>query len=209
MRRKNYVRVLFNIILMCVLLAHNVYASEISSNKTQDQEYALYVNRALNTVTVYKVDENGEEVPYKSMICSCGRPGHNTPVGTFKTTDYYDWRLMVDGSWAQYAVRFNGMILFHSVPYHSKNPADLEWDQYNLLGQNVSLGCVRLAVKDVKWIYDNCKKGTKVVVYADDETSGPLGKPISRYIDPKSDNKGWDPTDDNTSNPWLKNKKKK
>lgn len=33
------------------------------------------------------------------------------------------------------------------------------------LGINASHGCVRLAIDDAKWIYDNIPSKTKVVVY--------------------------------------------
>lgn len=170
------------------------------------KEYALYVNRALNTVTVYEIDENGNEIPYKAMVCSCGRNGHQTPLGTFKTSNYYEWRLLVDGSYGRYAVRFNRHILFHSVPYVSTRPNALELDEYNKLGQGASLGCVRLAVEDVKWIYDNCGPGTKVVVYSDAVYPGPLGKPVPQRVTLISTLQGWDPTDIDINSPyWNRN----
>ncbi|MBR2274648.1 MAG: L,D-transpeptidase, partial [Lachnospiraceae bacterium] len=165
--------------------------------------FVIYVNRALDCVTVKLVNADGTETAVKSMVCSTGRAGHTTPLGTFKTSDYYDWRLMVDGTYGRYAVRFNRGIMFHSVPYFTRNEANLEYDQYNLLGQKASLGCVRLCVADAKWIYDFCKRGTKVVVYDDLTSPGELGKPTSIPIDPTSINRGWDPTDVNPLNPWL------
>ncbi len=169
--------------------------------KVQDN-YKIYVNRAASCVTVVTTDEQGNETPVKAMACSCGRAGHETPTGTFKTSNYYEWCLMVDGTYGKYAVRFNKSILFHSVPYIKKSPDTLEWDQYNLLGEPASLGCVRLCVADVKWIYDNCKKGTEVVVYDDAENPGPLGKPETTDIDAESPYRGWDPTDPDVRNPW-------
>lgn len=178
------------------------YNDSYSSNPKEDVEYTIYVNKLLNTVTVYRISEEGQEIPYKVMLCSCGRAGHGTPAGSFKTTDYYTWRLMVDNTYAQYAVRFNNKILFHSVPYLKDSKDTLEWDQFNLLGQNASLGCVRLAVNDCKWIYDNCKPGTKVVVYEDEENPGALGKPEGFSISENSPNRDWDPTDESADNPW-------
>ena len=49
------------------------------------------------------------------------------------------------------------------VPYYSMNKGDLEDGQYNKLGDYASLGCVRMCVRDVKWIYDNCPSGTRCV----------------------------------------------
>lgn len=169
---------------------------ETLAAEDKEQEYVLYVNRAKNCVNVYKVDlETGDERPYKAFVCSTGRKGHTTPLGTYKTSDYYEWRQMIDYSWAQYAVRFNGYVLFHSVPYHSKNANDLEWEEFNKLGECASLGCVRLCVADAKWIYDNCKKGTKVIIYSDDEVAGPFGKPAIVRIKEDQDGNNMDPTE--------------
>lgn len=165
--------------------------------------YQIMVNRAANCVTVYELKPSGEYVPLRSFACSTGKEFGSTPLGTtFKTSDYYDWRLMVDGTYGQYAVRFYRSILFHSVPYFTQSPDSLEADQYNLLGSPASLGCVRMAVADVKWIYDNCPKGTSVIVYDDELNPGPLGKPETFYIAEDHPFSGWDMTDPNPLNPW-------
>ena len=180
-----------------------VYAYDLAGEvKNVKPELSIYVNTAQNCVTIYMVGDNGEEIPIKAMACSCGRAGHATPKGTFKVQERYTWRLMVDNTWAQYAVRFNKHILFHSVPYVREDPSTLEADQYNLLGQPASLGCVRLCVEDAKWIYDNVKQGTKVTVYEDASDPGPLGKPERAKIDVNDAKSGWDPTDPDPKNPW-------
>ena len=159
----------------------------------QDQTYLIRVNRMMNTVTVYTQDENGEfTVPYRVMVCSSG--GLKTPLGTFSISDTYEWRPLLNRVYGRYASRITGKILFHSVPYYSKNPADVESEEFNKLGEDASLGCIRLRLCDVKWIYDNCPRGTKVEIY-DSEDPGPLGKPVSVQIDLESENRGWDPTD--------------
>ena len=168
-----------------------------------EKEYIIYVNRTVNCVTVLEQQPDGTSTVVKVMACSCGKVGHATPEGTFKTSNYYEWCLMVDGTYGRYAVRFNKGILFHSVPYIQKSPDTLEWDQYNLLGQNASLGCVRLAVEDVKWIYDNCKPGTQVTVYSGEKIVGGVTRPNSLKIAEDSPYRGWDPTDLTPGNPWL------
>lgn len=70
-------------------------------------------------------------------------------------------------------------------------------------GPRASLGCIRLEVVDVKWIYDNCPLGTRVLIYADAENPGPMGKPGTIYTDPAdTEKRGWDPTDPDPANPW-------
>lgn len=186
----------------------HVNATELSNIKSENEvvdtrpDYTIYVNQALNCITIKQQGEDGILTPVKSMVCSCGKEGSETPEGTFKTSDYYVWRKMVDNTYGKYAVRFNGKILFHSVPYIVKSPDTLEWEEYNKLGESASLGCVRISVRDAKWIYDNCKKGTTVVVYSDYENAGELGKPEAIKIDETLPYRTWDPTDADTDNPW-------
>lgn len=168
----------------------------------QKNPYYIKVNRLANCVTIYTLDGEGNyTIPVKAMTCSVGTDG-KTPLGISKISNKYAWRYLFGNSYGQYSVRFNGHILFHSVPYRTSSADTLKEGQFNLLGQPASLGCVRLCVADAKWIYDNCAKGTTVEVY-DSQDPGPLGKPSMPQIDPNSPYKGWDPTDPNPSNPWL------
>lgn len=167
--------------------------------------YQILVNRAANTVTVYTLDDAGAyTVPLKAMVCSTGRAGHETPLGTYSVLPLKkEWCLMYDGTYGQYTTAFNGDILFHSICYWAPNPEWMIAEEYNLLGSFASLGCVRLQTADAKWIFDNCAPGTVVIVYDDPDNPGPLGKPetLVPWISPEMDN-GWDPTDPRPENPW-------
>lgn len=186
-----------------------VNAAEILNIQTENilvdtrPDYVIYVNRAFNCITINQQGEDGALTLVKSMVCSCGREQHETPEGIFHTSDYYEWHKMIDGTYGRYAVRFNGKILFHSVPYIAESPDTLEWEEYNKLGESASLGCVRISVKDAKWIYDNCKPGTTVVVYSNSEKAGELGKPEGIKIAENLSYRAWDPTDTDINNPWL------
>lgn len=163
--------------------------------------YYIKINRQQNVITVYEKDENGEyTVPIRAILCSTGLY-NATPKGVFHISNKYIWRELNGGVFGQYASRITGGVLFHSVPYASKNKSTLYWDKYNKLGQQASMGCVRLTVEDAKWIYDNCPSGTAVEVY-DSEDPGPLGKPETIKLDKDNVNKGWDPTDPDENNPW-------
>jgi lipoprotein-anchoring transpeptidase ErfK/SrfK len=163
--------------------------------------YLVAVNRAASTVTVYAADNAGAyTVPYLAMVCS---GGDDTPLGHFETPVSYSWRLLSGPCYGQYATRIYSSYLFHSVPYYTQHKDDLEYDEYNKLGTPASLGCIRLAVADVKWIYDNCPIGTPVAIYDNADDPGPLGKPESIPIDPANETlRGWDPTDPDPANPW-------
>lgn len=197
-----------SVVLLCLLGMIPASATQEENAACQTPNnglpYYIMVNRQMNTVTIYTVGEDGNySLPYKAMVCSTGRQNHATPTGTFSIYGAKSpWTYMVDGTYGQYSSRFNGHYLFHSVCYRSAKPNTLITEEYNLLGNLASLGCVRLQTADAKWIYDNCAAGTLVTVY-DSPNPGPLGKP-ERFIDtitPELDN-GWDPTDPNPNNLW-------
>lgn len=166
------------------------------------QPYLVAVNRVHNTVTVYEKDEVGSYTkPLKAMVCSVGKAGHETIPGRFDTEGRYEWCYMVDGSYGRYAIRIYKGIMFHSVCYFSKSIDNLEYEEFNKLGEAASLGCIRLCVSDVKWLYDNCPNGFPCVIYDDETTPGPLGKPETVKIDINDEiRRGWDPTD--PEKPW-------
>ena len=175
--------------------------SQQSASDKTEFPYYIKINRRQNCITVYTSDENGEyTVPYKAMICSTGLY-NATPRGTFHLSTKYLWRELYGKVYGQYATRITGGVLFHSVPYYKKSKSALCTEKYNKLGQQASMGCVRLTVEDAKWIADNCPSGTTVEIY-DDDDPGPLGKPEAAHIDTDSPNKGWDPTDPDVENPW-------
>ena len=167
-------------------------------------KYAVFVNRLENRVIVYSKDESGSFTKIeKVFICSVGKgpEQHNkTPLGQFYTLEKYVWRSLNGGTYGQYATRIWGAYLFHSVPYTKKNKASLKAEEYNKLGTPASQGCIRLCVRDAKWIYDNCPIGTFVYIY-DLEEELPLAEKVD-LIDLTNPNCRWDPTDPDVNNPW-------
>ena len=170
--------------------------------------YLIAINTAQYkcTVTVYCVDEEGNYTrPYLAIVCSTGRVYDNlaTPLGVFNTRAKYSWHTLAGPCYGQYCTRITGSVLFHSVPYYTLHKYDLEYKQYNKLGRQASMGCVRLPCSDAKWIYDNCPVGTTVVIYSDSSSAGPMGQPTPLRLnvdDPVW--RGWDPTDPDRYNPW-------
>lgn len=158
----------------------------------KQSSYQLHVNKTLNCLTVFAKDgNNGYTIPVKSMLTSVG---DDTPLGTFTTPEKYRWRLMVNDTWTQYATRIKAGegFLFHSITYEEPDKMTLFNNGYNNLGVSRSLGCVRLTCGNAKWVYDNCKLGTEVVIYEDAVNPGPFFKPYQVWI---PQDQRWDPTD--------------
>ena len=175
-----------------------------TTNNTKNKiPYYIKVNYGAQVVTIYGKDNEGNyTVPVKAMVCSTGVA---TPKsGVYSIPARWEWLRLKGYVWGHYSTQITGNILFHSVPYLRKgDPASLEYWEYDKLGTYASAGCIRLTVKDAKWIYNNCAKGTKVEFYSD-SNPGPLGKPTAKKISSYPDYlRNWDPTDTNNSNPWL------
>lgn len=176
----------------------------VKEKVVNNKPYYIEVIRNHNVVIVYGLDGNNKYTKIvKVFICSVGKSSSKTPTGTFKTSDKASWGWLVGNLYGQYYTRITGSILFHSVPYTKKAKNTLEWDEYNKLGTAASKGCVRMTVRDVKWIYDNCPRGTTVKIYDGNLPSG-VSKPTVQKISADSPNKGWDPTDPDKNNPWKK-----
>ena len=175
--------------------------------KSEKNSYYIKVNCATQVVTVYAADENGDYIiPVRKMICSTGTA---TPhKGVYKTSSQFEWGTLVGNVYGQYCTRITGQILFHSVPYTRKDNSALEYWEYDKLGQPASKGCVRLTVEDAKWIYDNCKSGTKVEFYESNEDEKFSGVNTPMKISEFSDElRNWDPTDPDENNPWKEYQK--
>ncbi len=157
----------------------------------KQSSYVIKINRTACCVTVYAKDgKKGYTIPVVSFVCSTGS---DTPTGTFYTGVKHRWHELFGPCWGQWTTQITGNILFHSVYYDVYNDnKSLNVAAYNKLGTMASHGCVRLRAGDAKWIYDNCKDKTKVVIYNNKKKVGPFDKPT---VDKLSKDHTWDPTD--------------
>ena len=122
-----------------------------------------------NQVTsVYGRDENGEyTVVVRQMLCSTGKKATPSSVGDWVLNGRHaTWCIFPKwgNSYARYWTRINSDIAFHSPIYTSVSNSAMKIDSYKALGKRASHGCIRLAVWDAKWIYDNIGKGTVVSI---------------------------------------------
>ncbi|MDD4796728.1 MAG: L,D-transpeptidase family protein [Eubacteriales bacterium] len=176
--------------------------------------YVLVVYKGSQVVVAYAADDAGNydaSKPLRKMICSTGASGSETPSGSFSISNKYVYRKL-EGAYGQYASRFYGGCLFHSVPIATSattidaGRSMMSVAGYNSLGRKASHGCIRMLVRDAKWIYSSCPSGTKVIVTGDSSPVGGGSKPAliqkSPYV---SGGRGWDPTDPHPSNPYNNN----
>ena len=188
--------------------SNNKNNSSTNSNTDSSSKYYIKVNCGANVVTIYTKDSEGNyTVPYKAMVCSTGTATPRYLGGKYAIKGRWEWGKLFGEVYGHYCVHIVDQILFHSVPYLDNSPDSLEYWEYDKLGTSASAGCIRLTVKDVKWIYNNIPTGTIVEFYSS-SNPGPLGKPTSQKISGNEECRDWDPTDTSKGNPWVEYRKK-
>ncbi len=122
-----------------------------------------YADDNTKQISVFR---NGELV--KTMPTSLGKPGHETPNGTYivgeKYRDMYmdssTYGVPIDDpegyrTYVEYATRISYSGIFvHAAP----------WSVADQGHTNVSHGCLNVSTEDGKWFYENAKKGDPVIV---------------------------------------------
>lgn len=142
----------------------NQFASQVSQNNKVSLQAAkkplrIEVTISKQNVTIF----DSKDQIVESFICSTGKDGNDTPVGTFtikERGESFFSKTYQEG--AYYWTQFDGDFLFHSVPFDETKT--IEAVEAAKLGSKASHGCVRISIDNAKWIYDNIPKGTKVVI---------------------------------------------
>ena len=122
--------------------------------------YLVYLNLDKQITYIYSGSNNNWNL-IKEFNSSTGIEGKETPKGIFSVTDRGDWFFSEEfQQGAKYWVQFMGDYLFHSLPFDETQENILDYT----LGKPASHGCIRLAVEDAKWLYDNIDDGTKIII---------------------------------------------
>ena len=138
-----------------------------ASKYSSPTKYLMMVDTSKHRVYAFTGSKNNWK-RVKTFVCSNGKASTPTKHGVFHigTTPgrYKRARYFTENTircW--YATRIVNGILFHSVLYTiSSSPTTIHDGR---LGMSISHGCVRLALNNAKWIYDNVPNNTTVVIY--------------------------------------------
>jgi lipoprotein-anchoring transpeptidase ErfK/SrfK len=122
-------------------------------------KYEILVNRSNHTVSIYQ-GSRGNWTRIKRFACGDGKASTPTIEGVFSVG--IKMKSFGHGYTCWYATQISGNYLFHSVLYY---PGSMSRIQDGRLGMGVSHGCVRLAIENAKWIYDNIPASTRIVIY--------------------------------------------
>lgn len=182
------------------------YRYYFNSNGTLDEDvrdrsdvkgpYRLIVSLKECTVLVVAKGTNGVyDIAAAKFVCSPGKASTPTPTGTYYAKKSARWQILMGPSWGQYGVHVVDGIYFHSIPCSQPNLYNIPTYDYYSLGTPASHGCIRLLVRDEKWIYDHAGgSGIRTTITNSDAKSvvSYLKKPTVPQL---AAGQYWDPTD--------------
>lgn len=108
---------------------------------------------------VFAKDNNGMWSLLYKWDCTVGKPSTPTIKGTFFVNGRKPY-FGTDNYRVKYATRIKGSYYYHSILFN----ADGTEIKDARLGLALSHGCIRLAVENAQWIYDNILDGTAIVI---------------------------------------------
>lgn len=132
----------------------------VNDNKIKSPTPNLITTDLENKLT-YVFEKNTDNI-WKLLFkweCTVGKPSTPTITGTY----YVSGRKPYFGSdsyLVKYATRIRGGYYYHSVLFNPEGTYIID----DRLGMALSHGCIRLAVKNAQWIYDNVLDTTTVII---------------------------------------------
>ncbi|MBU5337196.1 L,D-transpeptidase family protein [Intestinibacter bartlettii] len=132
----------------------------VNDNNIKSPTINLIVTNLSNKLTyVFKKSDNNQwELLYK-WSCTVGKPETPTIKGTFYVTGRKPY-FGSDSYRVKYATRIRGSYYYHSVLFNAQGTEIIN----DTLGEALSHGCIRLAVENAQWIYDNVLDTTTVII---------------------------------------------
>ena len=119
---------------------------------TSGTNWLILVDRGAHRVGIFNGSQ-GNWNRSQAFPCVTGAPASQTITGVFRTTGGKRMNLSTD-SRARWCTQISGGYFFHTILASESE-----------LGQSLSHGCIRLAVPNTQWIYNNIGAGTTVVIY--------------------------------------------
>lgn len=133
----------------------------VNDNNIKSPTINLITTNLKNRLTyVFKKDQNNQWKLIYKWSCTVGKPSTPTITGTFYITGRKPY-FGSDTYRVKYATRIRGSYYYHSILFNAEGTEIID----DRLGEALSHGCIRLAVENAQWIYDNVLDTTTVVIY--------------------------------------------
>jgi Uncharacterized protein conserved in bacteria len=120
--------------------------------------YFIIANLEKREVNIFQ-GTNKQWVLANTYQCDVGKPSTPTITGRYRTNLKGKSFGADEGFECKYFTQIHGNYLFHSILFNTDGSV-----QDGRLGLAISHGCIRLALENAKWIYDNIPKDTQVII---------------------------------------------
>lgn len=141
---------------------------------TPDQHIGIVVDKLTQRMYIF---EDGHKI--SELLVSTGLPNKKQPYNETASGQYLciSWSggFWSGNMWCDMAIRFNGGDKLHLVPALINNDKTKNYSPFETkLGYKASHGCIRVQrLKNseginMKWLWDNLRKGTKIMIWDDD-----------------------------------------
>ena len=132
----------------------------VNDNNIKSPTNNLITTDLENKITyIFKKGDNKLWILLYKWSCTVGKPETPTIKGTFYVTGRKPY-FGSDSYRVKYATRIRGSYYYHSVLFNAQGTEIIN----DTLGAALSHRCIRLAVENAQWIYDNILDTTTIII---------------------------------------------
>lgn len=163
-----------HVIAQAAQLIEGYVRKSLLKTVTPDDRYALLIDKLTQTLYIFERGAIIGELKVSTGFNTKEQPYNETPAGEYLAVSWVG-QFVSGNMYCDMAIRINGGTLLHEVPHKlgtdNKTRYYENFERY--LGQKASHGCIRIQRAkneqghNMRWLWDNLKKNTKVLIWED------------------------------------------
>ncbi len=141
---------------------------------TPNQKMGIIIDKLTQRLYFFREGKLWSSVAVSTGLVNKEQPYNETATGEYLIGSWVGG-FDSEGMYCEMGIRFNGGDMLHQVPYVSRADGSKGFNKFGAeLGREAGHGCVRVTrtANDeglcIRWLWDNLKKNTKVIVWDDD-----------------------------------------
>jgi hypothetical protein len=146
------------------LLIHGYVRTNLLKTVTPNQDIAVLIDKLRQRLYVFEKGVMTGQLKISTGLATKTQPYSETPAGEF-LTDSWVGMIMNGNMYCDMAIRINGGILIHDVPYIKRDGGVENWAPFTqFLGKKASHGCVRVQRDlnaqgmNMRWLWKNLER---------------------------------------------------